>query len=389
MRWEELTSRVDELVAASREPAWAIKQAVADVFTKDQAGYYYCPATQTAAIERGPLSIAEFSRCKTALARAVGADHVREKTLDHHRAASGEWVKVAYSPAVRRVGEALNFFPGTYPGGIPNHPSPLAAMLASAVVGGGLGYGTGAIAEKLLPQGYGKKLKRTGLLLGAALGASPAAAWAYTNRKTGHRITDPWPFGEERKPVDSPTADRPDNFSTFQPKDTMPQHREVEKGLVLPREKWVVPEDAARFYPDLQGVKLGADYLDAIKAFLKKADFGDFGGGFAQPQAPTPYDVNINHLGQTLWQTGASTPLMGAAMGTMYAAQQMPGARPGFATGQQLGQLAMNAGKDYATGLALGALVNTAIGTPFSAPTFGVGNAALGLLRAGVTSLFS
>lgn len=389
MRWEELTSRVDELVEASREPAWAIKQAVADTFTRDPVGYFYCPATQVAAIERGPLSIAEFSRCKTALARAVGADHVREKTLDRHRAASGEWVKVAYSPAVRGVGEALNFFPGHYPGGIPNHPSPLAAMLASAVVGGGLGYGGGYLAEKLLPQGYGRKLKRTGLILGALAGAAPAAAWAYTNRKTGHRLTDPWPFGEEKSPVNSPTADKPDIFSTHHVKDTPPTPRTEQRGMLLPKETWTVPEDPSRFYPDLQGVKLGADYLDAVKHFLKRADFGDFGGGFATPQAPTPYDVNINHLGQTLWQTGASTPLMGAAMGTMYAAQQMPGSRPGYATGQQLGQLAMNAGKDYATGLALGALVNTAIGTPFSAPAFGVGNAALGLLRAGVTSLFS
>ena len=50
------------------------------------------------------------------------------------------WVKVAYSPTLHRAGELLNFFPGQYPGGVPNSPSPLAAMLTSGLLGAGLGW---------------------------------------------------------------------------------------------------------------------------------------------------------------------------------------------------------------------------------------------------------
>jgi hypothetical protein len=77
-------------------------------------------------------------------------------------------------------------------------------------------------------------------------------------------------------------------------------------------------------------------------------------------------------------------------MGAVMAAQQMPDpdARPGWVTGNQLGQLAANAASDYVKGLAVGGLLNAVVGTPWRAPMFGVGNAALGLIGAAIPRLF-
>ena len=53
-------------------------------------------------------------------------------------------------------------------------PSPLAAMLATGVLGAGLGYGGAALLSGLLPNTWDKrKLRRSGALLGAAIGAAP------------------------------------------------------------------------------------------------------------------------------------------------------------------------------------------------------------------------
>lgn len=382
MRWEELPLKIDAMAALTEGPARAIKLAVADVFTIIPVGYFFQPDTGVVALQ-GRFTRGELARCKEAAARAVGTSSVRRDPLDTDRASCGEWIKVAYSPSVRRLAESLNFFPGTYPGGIPNHPSPLAAMLTSALVGGGLGYGLGWLGEKVLPQGYGKKLKRTGLLLGALAGAAPGAAWGLANHRTEHSLRDSWPFTESHTPTDSPVDAQPDNFSTHQPSDIPHEVKFQEHGLTPPREKYPVPEDPALPY---RGLKLGSFYTQAAANFLKRADLGDYGAGYVDRQGPTPYDVHIDHLGQTLWETGASAPLLGATLGTLYAAQRMPDpeARNGWATGNQLGQLAMNAGKDYLTGRVLGALINAAVGTPYSAPTFGLGSAALGLVRAGV-----
>src|SRR5690554_4181617 len=96
MQWQDLPARLDELREKLAAPAWDLKRAVADVFTRHDVGYFYCPATQKVAVH-GPVDVGEFARCKAAAARAVGRDHVREAPLDDARAACGEWVKVAYS----------------------------------------------------------------------------------------------------------------------------------------------------------------------------------------------------------------------------------------------------------------------------------------------------
>jgi len=70
-------------------------------------------------------------------------------------------------------------------------PSPLAAMLATGILGAGLGYGGAAIASGLLPGNWDKrKFRRSGLLLGGALGAAPGALETLKSLMIGQPITD-------------------------------------------------------------------------------------------------------------------------------------------------------------------------------------------------------
>jgi len=85
--------------------------------------------------------------------------------------------------------------------------------------------------------------------------------------------------------------------------------------------------------------------------------------------------VNINALGQTLWEGGASPQLAASTMSTMYAAQQMPDSRsrPGLVTGHQLGQLAAGMIGSYATGLLAAAALQRTLQLPSDDPKLQVG----------------
>lgn len=346
MDWWEVPYAVDDMVLRCAAPAADIRQQASDLFTNNPIGFYYHPYREKAAFFCNvPTRTDDLIRAQDVLERAVGRSTVAEMALTEDKLTTEPWVKVAYSHALRTVGEALNFFPGQYPGGIPNHASPLAAMLTTGLVGGGLGYGLGALGENVLPAGYGKNLRRSGALLGAGAGVAFPALWAAINHHHGKSVLDPWP-------MTGPATD----------------------SLTVPKE--------ASLHPF---------YVHAAKAFVKKAfsGFGEYVGGVVQ-KTPTPYDVNVNALGQTLWEAGASPALAGTTMGALYAAQQLPdpNSRPGVVTGSQLGQLAMNAGRDYLTGAMVGAALNTIVGTPTPASSYGTAAAILGLVGSVVPKLF-
>ena len=70
-------------------------------------------------------------------------------------------------------------------------PSPLAAMLATGVLGAGLGYGGAAIASNFLPRDWDKKkFRRSGLLLGGAVGAAPGALESLDSLLLGQSLLD-------------------------------------------------------------------------------------------------------------------------------------------------------------------------------------------------------
>ena len=115
-------------------------------------------------------------------------EHLKKKGFDVNYidvklSDEGKWifVKKADMPVwkvIKPVTQAMNLAPAAW-----NKPlgsfgtSPLFSMLTSGLLGGGLGYAGGALAEHLLPEEYIErgKLRKTTALLGALAGAAPAA----------------------------------------------------------------------------------------------------------------------------------------------------------------------------------------------------------------------
>lgn len=391
MDWEDLFETVDSWAVRAAAPSWDLRKHAVDVYTSSPVGYYFNPLTERVALYGNGDAPADMARCKQAAARALGADTMADD-LALTSLAEQPWVKIAYSQTLRRIGEYLNFFPGQYPGGIPNAPSPLAALLTTGLVGAGLGWGAGRLAKKLLPEGYGENLGRTGAIVGGLLGSAVPAAWGAVNLAHGKSLLDGQPLNTppDAEPVPDTHWMDGTNAGPIPPHARNPLDRYLE-GIHVP----------APLRRKVGSVILNDRYEGAIKQA-----FGDTMGGWAAPRPATPSDVNVNALGQTLWQLGAQPNLATTTMGALYAAQQLPDpyARPGWATGHQLGQLsegmggaygtgpmvgmALNAAKDYFQGLAGGAIINAAIGTPFRASTFGLGNAALGVIGTIVPRLF-
>lgn len=379
MEWEDLPYVIADWVEKVAAAGLDVRLAAADVYPTVTTGYYYDPVRARVAIHAPGAPDCDLALAKYAAARATG---LKPLFLTYHDLADPDetWVKVAYSRGLRALGEALNFFPGQYPGGIPNHPSPVAAMLTSGLVGAGLGWAGGRALGAVLPGEYGKKLSRTGLVLGGLAGAAPGALWAGTNKLVGAPLNSPHLLGGPAggDPADQAGAADGTNSlpgSLHSPDATDPTVEALRGHLAN------APPGAFKLGSD---VPLGRRYLAAVE---KVADTF----GRREPRLPpTPADVNIDALGRTLWETGASPALAATTMAGMYAAQQLPdpNARPGWATGRQLGQLTLQAVGDYAKGYLAGAAINAVVGTPHKPSSFGAANAVLGVLGAVVPRLF-
>ena len=323
-------------------------------------------------VRRSPNS-QDVALSKMALDRAVGADHVRSTLLDFDEVAKGQWIKVAYSPTLRRTGELLNFFPGKYPGGYPNAPSPLAATLTGGLVGAGLGYGGGYLAEKMLPRNWRRgDLRRTLALLGGVVGAAPGAAWSYSAASRGRSLLD-----------GSDLADPPGSAPRLTDIDDL---NEANYG------------DAAKEAADHYDVELCSRYKQACDGFVKRAYLDTIGNPYARSRpAPTAIDVNINTMGHTLWEVGASPQTAATTMGALYAAQQMPDqySQPGHVTPHQTGLLGTMMGaagggaKGYATGWLAGKALGLLTGMPAGTQnTFKNTGALIGVVNAVVPRMF-
>lgn len=356
--WSDVPDTVDDWSARALPVAQALRQAAGARFTTVPVFYYWSPAQNKVAADV-PASATAVDRL--VVADVLSASPVPVCSRPPRRFVPGEWVKVAYSPFVRQVGERLNFFDN--PDMIFNAPSPLAASLTSAVIGAGLGYGLGWLGENILPQDPARRgrLRKTMTLVGAGLGSMAGVPWALANVMTGRSLNDPSllqePAGNERtdlrKFYPPPNEDLIRNMSP----------RAVERELAV-----LLHKDSA----DKQASLTWATQLPSA------------------PSRPTPFDVNVDAMGRTLWQAGASPNLATATMGVLNAARTMPDpqAPQGFVTGHQFGQLAANAGKDYITGVLVGAVLNQATGIPITPTQAGAGNVVLGLIRSTLPKLF-
>lgn len=302
-------------------------------------------------------------------------------------------VKVAYSSAIRNIGETLNFFPGQHFGFVPNYANPLTATLTSGLVGAGAGYGLSKLLQFIAPERYGKNLPKTGLILGGLLGAAPGIGWGAYNAASGkpllsNELFNSPPPGPDYKPAPVGVWDDPN----YQEPDKVKLPKIIQDNLDDPGKRHKAP-------PKLFGgtgplgkivkseyVEL-TDFLESVPERIKEA-FDTF--GFNQALAPNMADVNLNSLGQTLWRSDISPQGAAMTMGTMFAAQQLPdtNSRPGVVTGNQLGQLALNAAGNYMDGVLAGTVINKLIGTPYTRHQIGAANAAVGLISDIIPKLF-
>jgi hypothetical protein len=322
---------VDELAEKTAAPARAIRRAVSDVLTSDRVGLYYEPDLEKCAVY-GPFAPdQDLTLVKQAADRVVPA---RDQPLARHEASDGRWIKVGTSPTLRELGKYLNFFEGEYPGGIPNSPGPVQSMLTSGLVGAGLGYGAGWLGEQLLPESWkDNRLRRTLATLGGAAGATPGALWGASNVMTGKDFNDPTVLNPDQD--QSSIGAAAEKQSSDQP---------------LSR-TWLLSMERA-------AMDFGARQRRACKWALDTFQTDPI-------QDPSNPAVDINSLGQTMWDVGADPETTGTTMGALHAARQMPGGKDSnYVTPGQMGQLAASMGTGYVSGALVGKALGTLTGMP-------------------------
>ena len=231
LRWRRVPLEAVALAKSAADAAVKIREAIRELPRDGFLDIWYLPAEKVACIYFGEWTSQEDAdRMKEAVGSVV--------PLDTH--GNGSWVKVAtqppgilfqkraYSRTLRTLGSLGGYFPD-YFGAIPGVPSPLAAMLASGTLGAGLGYGTGWVAEQVLPEKWKRnRLRRTLAVLGGLGAAAPAALWGAVNVRQfglpgllkGSPFDTP-PMTEVQSAVELPffkdAAERPNPFTDWGP----------------------------------------------------------------------------------------------------------------------------------------------------------------------------
>lgn len=371
--WTDVIPAISEWYGPCVDASAKIRVQALDIPTAGHVGFYYSPEFKKYAVYAHEGVTEDDLERTIKFAKEIGPTRSTPLTLDDLD--TQPWVKVAYSQMIKTIAENLNFIPGKYLGMIPNNPNPLAAMLTSGLVGAGLGYGAGRLVKAVAPEGWGENLPTSLALLGGLGGAGAAGLIrAYPSITEGKSLLSNWPFSDTGEPVgqeQGPEGGGPSVFDISR----IPQTLHDSQGTARPARPAAGKAQPPRPVP----VKRGSD----------KCAFNTFAPDLPLPQAPTPFDVNVDALGRTLWQTGASPQVAAGTMATMYAASQMPSNRevPGYVMADQLGKLALNAAGDYSKGFMAGYVLNKVVGTPYTAPQFGMGNLALGVIKTVVPTI--
>ena len=335
---------IDLLVEQCAAPAHDLRQAVSGLYTKTDLSVYWNPAREKAGLYVRPaLDVDEFQWGQEVLLDKLGADHVHREPLTPLDLQDW-WVKVAYSPILRRLGELTQFFPSKDIPGFGGRP--IASTVASGLLGAGVGYGAGWLGEKVIPrwaQSPGTLRKRLALLGGAA-GAAAGATPGLINLHDGRSFNDPTLWDHS---IDEP---------------------------------W-------------QGNYFGSRYKAAVDQFVESHSLGTIGGPSFEDQPL----IQTDELGRVLWGTGASPQTTAMTMGAVYGANQMPDPRssPGMVTPHQVGLFGMAMGaagggiQGYIAGRAVGLGLGLLTGMPAGTQnTLGRTGATLGVLNTLVPKLF-
>ena len=352
----DFPTAIDILVEKSAAVVPDIRKAISSLYSKSDISVYWNPGIEKAGIYMRPaFNAQEFDWGKALLVEKLGSDRVQNEPLTNVDLQDW-WVKVAYSPTIRKLGELLKFFPSDEIDGFGGRP--IASTIASGLLGAGLGYGTGFLAEQLLPYSVQtpgtlrNRLATLGGLGGATVGAMPG----FVNWHEGRNFNDPTLW-----------SGKPDEA--------------WEKQLATSR------------------------YKKAVDQFVtKKADLSTFGA----PEFPSPYawnispiqpTINTKNLSNLLQQNNASPQITAMTMGSVYGASQMPDPNsnmPGQVTPHQTGLFGMAMGaaggglKGYLTGRAVGAGLGILTGMPAGTQNrLGEAGAIMGVINTFVPKLFN
>lgn len=407
-----IESAIDVLVSASEKQARVIRPIVADLPTAASLGVYWNPAVEKVGMYfHSSYDPEVFGLYKEAVAEHTGLS-VAERPLTRAHLADW-WVKVAHSPTLRAIAEGLQFVPSeTIPG---FGGRPIASMVATGLLGAGLGYGGGWLAEKLIPDKYKEKgrlarsLAMMGGLGGAALGSIPGLVNLYAGRSFNApsvisgptyeqlRRKPPLPYSFKNIPDDAPISH------------TMLPPQSSNKGFEgVPDANAFNPLSSEHRIETPHMPELGSKYLQAAANVaatgavtlpdeiledlenLEKAATGTLG------YSPVEL-IRTDELGRVLWGSDANPTTTIMTASALHGASQMPDPRalPGTVTPHQTGLLGMAMGaaggglQGYVMGYGVGKAMSLLTGLPEESQKFvaqtGLG---LGVLNAVVPRLF-
>jgi hypothetical protein len=299
--WGDVVDEAQRLRDYSAGPASTLRKLAAEIH--DPVVFCYDPYDHAVFIEKAAKDTSILAAVNAAA--AVHPTNFFSGRSCVESRPDNVWLKVAYSPMLRSLGEKLQFFPTSEPQWW-NNPSPLAALIASALLGGGLGYLGGSAVDKVFGVATGKKtnLAPVAGAVGALAGSVPAAGWMGLNAADGRPINDPELLNTQPTPN------------------------------------------------------------DRLSVFDKSGD--DYFGAPLERRPPGPTDVNIDALGRAEWLLKAPPPIQAGILGATYAAGVQPGGitTPGWVTPIQYGRLALEAGGNALIGTMAGGLLGRLTNTP-------------------------
>jgi hypothetical protein len=324
---EDFLGTIDFLVEKCAAPADILRQSLETTFTSRPIDFYWDPLRELSFMQSANPTAADVYLCKQAAIVAFGSDRVVEEPIPSAELLDDWQVKIAVSPTIRRLGELAHVFPSRTPiTGLEGKP--IAAMLASGLLGTGLGYGAGWLGEKVLPESWQTKgtLRKRLAMLGGMAGSAVGAVPGLINWHEGRSFNDPTLF-----------AGHSDSGFDGQ----------------------LLPDDM-----------LGINFKKSAAAFAAKFAEYDMStmGGPIQRYVPT---IPLNSLGEVVGGANVDPSVAMMTLGAVYSASQLGGPRNmEAATPHQMGLLGTAIGtagggiKGYLTGYAVGKGLGLLTGLP-------------------------
>lgn len=358
IKWSQVFSRAQVLLAKHADAAEDLLDVIKDL---PQDGFLDLWRKENGGIVRLKLNVGDWMSDVDQWRAALEphCDHLEVMDEAGGPGEDDEWVKVAFSPrlempcqvkeayskTMRALGEAGGYLPGGWADSL-GGPTPLSGMLASGMIGAGLGYGTGWVGEQLLPRSWRKgRLRKTLALMGGLAGAAPGALMMADNLRTGRNVNS-------GSLLSYPNTSEALHYS--------PQ---LEDGAVNPD-----------YDPNIPGVPLdykqvAASAVGEVPECWKEAA-SRTGFEFEQPGfGPPPPIIPIDAFNQQIYQdpyisSQLSPPMQAAASGLMEAAYQTRGGGPRLIGPADIARISAGMGSGYLAGAIVGKALGALMGMP-------------------------